>query len=271
MKTLMAFAAILILSISAKVNAGLLLALDNANDTLVSIDTDTLALNTVGPLGTDANFAGLAWDPLNGTLYMAGGRNNNNLYTVDMGTGAASLVGEHGIIDLLSIAYDTSTNSLYGAQFSRGSGLYEVNVMTGLATQINAAMSSEIGGMTYNPTTDLLVGIEDGNGDLYEIDRATGNLNLLYDGAFVNNSGLAYDVDKNLYWNIDYSGNLYTYDPSNGFERSTMLTGLGNFDGLAYIYGMVNNPEPEPVNAPSTLALIVLTLFGFRKLKRAQS
>ncbi len=58
---------------------------------------------------------------------------------------------------------------------------------------------------------------------------------LLFNGHAVNDSGLTYDPDKNLFWDIDFSGNLFSYDPTNAFARTTHLTGLGSHDGLAYL------------------------------------
>ncbi|TRY31378.1 PEP-CTERM sorting domain-containing protein [Aliiglaciecola sp. M165] len=267
MKKLLQTALLLASTLSLSANAGLLMAIDNRNDTLVSIDTDTLALTTIGNLGTNVAFGGLSYDSNSDTLYMVGGRNNENLYTVDMTTGNASLVGSHGIRDLFAIAFDTTSGMLYGSQFSGGTGLFSLDVSTGAATTINAAMATGIGGMTYNAVSDILVGMNDGAGDLYNVNRANGDLTLLFDGPFVNNSGLAFDDEKDVYWSIDYSGNLFSYDNGNGFARTTELSGLGNFDGLAYINESVTQPNDIP--EPGALALFALGLLGLRKVRRS--
>jgi len=220
--------------LSAPAQAGTLFALENATDQLYQIDTGTLAVSLVGALGTDANFAGLAYDNATGTLYGIGGRDNANLFSISTTTGAATLIGSHGVNDLFGLEFDSSTGTLYGSQFSGGSGLYTLNTTTGAATAINAAMSRGIGGLAYDSTRGELVGIEDGNGDLYAIDRTTGAQTLRYDGDFVDDSGLAYDGDLDLFWDIDYQGRLFSYDPNAGYARTTRLSGLGTFDGLAY-------------------------------------
>ncbi len=52
-------------------------------------------------------------------MYWSAGRDNNNLYTINLLTGAATLVGTHGIGDMFALGYDGS--NLYG-QSSVGSG-----------------------------------------------------------------------------------------------------------------------------------------------------
>lgn len=245
-----------ILCVSATANAGLMVAVEESADSLVSIDTNTLAVTTIGSLGTSFAFGGLAYDSGNQVLYMVGGRGNNALYTVDLLTGAATLVGSHGVNDLFGLEFDSSTGTLYGTQFSNGSSLYSLNTTTGAATLIGD-MGRGIGGLAYNSATDQLVGSEDGAGDLYSIDRATGALSLLYDGDFVDDSGLAYDPDLNVYWQIDWNGNLYSYDIGNGYARTTLLSGLGSHDGLAYIAGdSVPEPSTWMLSAGGLLALI---------------
>ena len=218
---------------ASSLEAGTLFAVQESGDNLVTIDTLTLAVTPVGPLGVPFEFGGLAWDPNTQTLYMIGGRGNPNLYTVDPSTGTATLIGLYGVADLFGLAFDSRNNTLYGTQFSGGSGLYELNTSTGAATLIGT-LTNQIGGLAYNPFTDALVGMEDGAGDLYEINRSDASQTLLFDGPFVNDSGLAFDPDLNLYWDIDWDGNLFSYDPTSGYSRTTQLSGLGSHDGLAY-------------------------------------
>ncbi len=234
MKKIHIIALVILLCSYGTVQAGMLYAVQEGTDMLVSINTDTMAYSTIGSLGVSFEFGGMAYDKNSSTLYMIGGRGNNNLYTVDMVTGQATNVGSHGIHDLFGLAFDTSNNVLYATQFSGGSGLYSLDTNTGSATTINPAMSSQIGGLAYDSMRDMLVGIQDGPGSLYNINRSDGSLDLLFSSGYVNDSGLAYDSDLDLFWDIDWNGSLYSYDPTTG-ARIELLSGLGAHDGLAYV------------------------------------
>ncbi len=218
----------------------MLVAIRDSEDKLVKIDPSTLTRTDIGSLGVSFSFGGLAWNSSNNTLYMIGGRGNNNLYTVSLETGAATLVGSHGITDLFGLEYDSSTGTMYASQFSGGTSIYTLNLSTGAATLLGNP-GTGLGGLAYDSSRDQLVGINDGGGDLYKVDRTNGSLTLLFNGDFTNDSGLAYDASRDGFWDIDYSGNLFFFDATNSYARTTKLTGLGAHDGLA----LIAIPEPS--------------------------
>jgi hypothetical protein len=218
---------------------GMLFSIRDDDNYLVRINPDTLGYTVIGETGVaSGNFGGMAYDPIHEIMYWIPGRYNNNLYTLDLTTGHATLIGPLNVTDLFGLAYDSLNGVLYATQFGTGSGLYSLNVSTGASTLIGT-MSRKIGGLAYNSETDALIGIEDGLGDLYLINRSTGMLTLIYDGSSTNNSGLEYDPVRNYYWDIDWSGNLFFYDIDNAYARTTALSGLDSHDGLA----MVTAPE----------------------------
>ena len=216
--------------------AGELYAVREDDNVLVRIDTDTLVFTDIGPLGVAFDFGGLAWDNSTSTMYMVDGRGARSLYTVDIGTGAATLVGGHGIQDLFGLAFDTANNELYGEDFRNGT-LVSLDTSNGSATTIGTG-GIRIGGLAYNSRDDDLIGVSDGAGDLYSIDRSNGAQTLLLDGPFTNNSGLAYDPERHVLWDIDWSGNLIFFDIDNGYARNDVLSDLGAHDGMAFV------PEP---------------------------
>lgn len=72
---------------------GKLYGVDIANDNLISIDTATGAGTIVGPLGVNLNYAqGSAFELSSGTLYLAAYSTEGQLRTVNLTTGASTLI-----------------------------------------------------------------------------------------------------------------------------------------------------------------------------------
>ena len=196
--TLLLLILCLSISVVSRLEAGILYTVRVSDGQLRSIDADTLIFTDIGPIGTGFAFGGLTYVSQTNTLFMLGGRNNNNLFTVDPFTGAATLVGFHGINDLFALTYDSTNNVLYGSQFSGGSSLYTLDINTGASTLVGS-MGRGIGGLAYDSLRDVLVGVQDGFGDLYILNRSTAQTSLLSDGGSNNDSGLAYDFENDLF------------------------------------------------------------------------
>jgi cysteine-rich repeat protein len=215
-------------------DAALLYTVRASDDMLRYIDLSTFAMTDVGVLSSNFSFGGLEWDPGRDTLWMIDGRGVDGLHTVDRLSGASAQVGIHGINDLFGLGLDPNTGRLYGAQRG-GQNLYELDPTSGAATLIGPA-GTVMDGLTWDSTRGVMVALAAGTGDLYEIDLNTGLGTLLVDEAFVDNCGLAYDPSLDLFWALDYQGNLYSYDPNNGYSRSLVQSGYGtSYDGLAFI------------------------------------
>ncbi len=233
--------AVLFLLAVAQAQAGTLYMINNASDRLGRLDTNNLGagIQDVGPLGTDQEFGGLAYDSNTGTMYMVGGRANNNVWTVNPNTGQATLVGPHGQTDLFGATFDTTNNVLYGSQFLANTPLHDLSITNGSSTPIGN-ITPRIGGLAYDSLRDELLGTSAGAGDLFRIDRATGDTTLLNDGGFFDNGGLAYDAMNDLLWNLDFGGNLISFDPTQGYARTQEASGLGTeWTGMAWVV-----PEP---------------------------
>lgn len=89
---------------------GQLFGIEQQSDSFIKIDKATGAATVVGPLGIPAQFtAGLAFDPIGGTLYFSNLEfATNGLHTIDKTTGTATAVGVPHIgqdaVDLVALA-----------------------------------------------------------------------------------------------------------------------------------------------------------------------
>ena len=95
------------------VQAGVLYAINDNTDSLVTIDRTTYAVTTIGALGIAGDFGDMTWNSSTGLMY-AVGRGNNALYTINTMTGSAALVGSHGINDMFSLATTWPTDCCTG-------------------------------------------------------------------------------------------------------------------------------------------------------------
>jgi len=142
--------------------SGTLYAFNATAVTLLTLDTTTGAETTVAPITgllAGEGLRGMAWNESNGTMYlMAGVGEVGSIYTVDLTTGAATLVGSSTITGWLPIwlAIDSNGNA-FMADVGLDS-LFSVDLTTGTATlvgalgvNINFAQDAD-----FDPDTDTL-------------------------------------------------------------------------------------------------------------------
>ena len=238
----------------------------HSDNTLVRIDLPSYAFTTVGPLGTDVNYGGLAFDSNTGIMYMAGGRGNNNIYTVDYTTGAATLLGAHGIPDVFGLAYDTTNNVLYGATFSGNFELYSFSQVDGSATLIGPTGIS-VDGLAYDSLRDRLIAITaSGSNTISELNRTNGSATPLQGGPWTNNTGLTYDLIGDVFYSYGLAGTLYQYSATD-FTATQLASGLPGVDGLTFAVGAApvqladltisKLDSPDPVMAGTELTYTI--------------
>ena len=262
MRRFLLFLLVLPLAISAMAPTAwagtLLYAMDDATNTLYTIDPNTYALTPVGGTGAGGDFGDLAWDSDTNTAYWVAGRGNDSLYTINLNTGTATLVGSHGVDDMFALAYDPMTHMLYGD--ATNGNFYSISTSNGAATLIgNNGIYP--GGMTFNSTTgQLVLTMAGGSGSFYSVDPATGKVTLLGSPGYLNDNGVAWDPAKGVYFVDDWSGNLYEVNP-NTWTYSVVSTLNGDpFDGIIYPSG---GTTPEP--ASLTLLLLGTGVLGLGK------
>ncbi|HBG69878.1 MAG: hypothetical protein A2W93_14795 [Bacteroidetes bacterium GWF2_43_63] len=102
------------------------------DNTLITLDTATGARTEIGPLGTGLN--GISYNPLTATMY---GVSSTGLYSVDMTTGTATLLGESGVAGsvFINLACNPLNGSLYTLDIVTDS-LFKLDKATGVATLI---------------------------------------------------------------------------------------------------------------------------------------
>ena len=233
---------------------------------LVEIDTGTFAVTDVGALGVNFQYGGLAYNSANNKLYMVDGEGGtNSLYTVNLTTGAATLVGSHGLSELFGLAFDSSNNTLYGSQFIQNTPLRTMNTSTGAATAVGSAISANdrIGALAYDSTNNTLYGLEDclGCAQLFTINTSTGVGTLLKGtGLDTNDSGMTFDPASNRLWDVDVNNRLSYFDPTTGAQTQvTVLSFNGKeFDGLALIPGATGSDPNAPVATPEPTSLLLI-------------
>jgi hypothetical protein len=164
--------------------------------------------------------SGVASAPIPGALY---GTDGVNLYTVDKTTGATTLIGSLGNIevDMGAITFDAA-GVLYGTSVTSSARLYTIDPGTGAATAVGPLNTGFIfeGGLAFDGSGNLFA-VNEGdaqNGEMVSIDKTTGA------GTIVGPSpGQARDLDD-----LAFDGTtLYAIDRvSNTLGTVNTTTGL---------------------------------------------
>jgi hypothetical protein len=201
---------------SARVASPEFYVIDNANQ-LAVVNIDTRTVNVIG--NTQVFLNDLAFDS-SGTLF---GVSGDNLYRIDTGTAAATLVGPLGTNDTTSLEFGPS-----GKLYTANTSLYTVNTSTGAASVVgnggdfpyrssgdlvfvgtNLYLTS-----TYSPTSNALV----------RLDPATGVGTLVGPIDFPSIFGLSSNDNVTLY---GFAGTkVLVIDPSTGV--GTLLWDIGS-------------------------------------------
>jgi hypothetical protein len=208
----------LLAGLSGRAEAGLLFAADgqngNPNTNLYIIDPTSGAVEkTVGPIGFAV--VGMAFDPLNGVLYGATapkGSSKRDLITINITTGAGTLVGSFGGPGMTDIAFGQD-GTLYGwSDRLSASSLYTINLTTGVATKVSTSGLTDNGaGFTISNAGTAYLADAGASGVLRTVNLTTG---LTTDGATL--SGAPSTVGSIHALSFDSSGNLFGINLADG-------------------------------------------------------
>ena len=205
------------------------------------IDIATGAKTALGTASANAaTTAALAIGP--GNVVYLSSTTNDSLYTLDLLTGTATLVGAYGdaAVVMHGLEYVPSTNTLYGASSHNG-GLYVINQATGAATLVGTSGLTSFTNLGWNSATSVMYATNSGSDSFYTIDLATGAATLVGPlGGPTNPNGLAFHPGSGTLFLVDNSTDtFYTVNMATGAATPIGSTGTGNLLGLAYIDGQV--------------------------------
>ena len=250
--------------------ASLMWVVENQSNNVYTVDVNTLTATLVGSSVVDVVFGGLGFAQ-NGTLY-AWNTNPGNLYTVNQGTGAFTLVGGSDLFGADTFDINPLTNQAIA--WSVDGSLNSVNLNTGSTTfLVNTA-----------PPNNGVASAFGSDGTYYQYDRNTGNLNRVNtttgavttiggSGPSLNATNLAFNPDNNSLYAIAIANALfplYRIDPLTGARVFVgNITGLGNDPNQQITMGTFNVAAQQAVPEPATMAFVGAGLLAAaRRLRR---
>jgi hypothetical protein len=173
--------------------------------------------------------------------------NAGNLGTVDVATGAVTMIGNTGLF-LVDIAFDPSGN-LFGITFN---SLYQINKTSGAATLVGS----------FGPTLNSLVFGSDGtlyaaNNGLYQLNTSTGAATLIGNGGYAyNSSGDLAFANGNLFLTSSGGDDLVSLNVANGV--GALVGGIG----FSAVYGLASNDGINLFGLSGTQILGINTATG---------
>lgn len=290
-KVLIGFVALLLAFSSTQAFAERLYGAVGAGEgtsTLVQLDPDTgSVIATVGDMGHLIN--GMTWDHTTDTLYGVTSTNDdsvpNALVTIDPETATTTPVSGIDVAEALDesavpLLTTAPSGVIYGWLEPSEDDLIEWDKDAGTATQLGDAGLSTFGhGLAFD--NDGILFLFNGDGEVYEIDPATGASTFLgqmsFDTSTLAHHG-AFRPSNNLYYGIDES---YGDNPRNirviDAETLSTVDSLPTIDDL-HVVVFTPARAPEPPRAVPTMTswglitfALVLMLAGGLFLRRSMN
>jgi len=229
------------------------------------VDTATvMTTSSITVTGTDSTLTDIAFDQ-NGNLF---GITFSNLYSVNTGSGVATLIGSLGGNRFNALTINGSGQA-FSAADSVGD-LFSVDLGTGLATSIGtigAGFTSSSGDLEF--ANGALFGIDGaGTDSLYSLNPVSGAGALIGSTGLATIYGLAF-ADDTMFGLSGNSATLFSIALGTGL--ATSLGAIVGFVGGTIAYGASAVVSPVPVPAALPLfgtGLGILGYLGWRRKRR---
>jgi len=172
-----------------------------ANSTLVIVDQSNGVLNEIGDIGF-STVAGLAYDESKGGNTLLGTDIAGNLISIDMGTGAGTLVGNTGFtyVTALEFGPDGTLYGGMGTQDPNGGSVITIDPVTGAGAMVGPTGFFGLSGLAFVPGAPFTItaafsgawydATENGHGFLFQV--LPGGVILVY--------WFTYDSEGNPTW-----------------------------------------------------------------------
>jgi len=139
---------------------------------LVTIDTATVAITTVGSTGS-SGWAGMAFDPADGTLFASRGgfaADPDGIYTINPATAVPTKIGDTGLGGATPDLHFDNAGTLFGSKGGGGSAgdLITINKATAAGTVIGSFGVASVSGLGSFPDPPPPL--------VFRVERATGNV-----------------------------------------------------------------------------------------------
>jgi len=218
---------------------GQLVMINESTNRVERLDPITRVVTDVGPLGVPYFLGDCAWNPADSTLYVVDGRTSNTLYRVNLMTGAASVVGVHGITDMFALAYHPPSNKLYGIgrDASNVLNLYTVSTVNGAATRVGPTgpvNQTFVDGLAWDSKRNELIALTAGATTAFRVDVSTGALTAPRSAGSTNDHGMTYHPVLDRFLVVDFSGRFLQLDPDS-FARTDFPSLSGSHTCVAFI------------------------------------
>ncbi|MBC7975756.1 MAG: hypothetical protein H7138_12325 [Myxococcales bacterium] len=190
-----------------------LVMINDVTGHLERLDPDTLEVTDIGPLGVPYAFGDCMFNPADGKLYMVDGRGDSSLYTVDLATGRASLIGFHGNSAMEGLAFHPPSNQIFGTSLDDVS-LFTLSATTGAASLVRR-FGVGFQGLAWDSLRNVMTAFN--GSQIFAVDVTNGGLTQLASTPFVRDFGMTYDPVIDRFWVVDFDGRVLQLDPGQGF------------------------------------------------------